>query len=81
MTNISKIIGKTIKMARIEKDLSQQDLAKKMKTSQGQIHKWEAINGDKISIQRIALLCNAMDLPVSKFLKKIIHEIEKDKSI
>lgn len=60
--------GKYIKKRRQELNISQEELAKKIKTTQAQISKWE--NGQLPAFDNIEKLSVALDVPLSVFIQK-----------
>ncbi|PLR82816.1 transcriptional regulator [Bacillus canaveralius] len=77
-------IGENIKMSRERRNLSQQELAMKVRVGTGTIEKYES--GEKLpDIQTILKISTALDTPASELLEKayqtnpsgIDHEIEQ----
>jgi SOS-response transcriptional repressor LexA len=60
--------GKYIKKRRQELNISQGELAKKIKTTQAQVSKWE--NGQLPAFDNIEKLSLALNIPLSAFIKK-----------
>lgn len=70
MNDISKLLGKRIKVLRVEKDLVQSDLAQLTDTDPSYIGRIE--RGEiNITIETFARIANALDIKPSEILKKV----------
>ena len=65
--NINSYIGKRIKLARVEKDMSQQELAMRINVAQGTISEYER-GTVPITIDRLFEIARVLEKPVQYFL-------------
>jgi len=63
-----KVLGKKIKLARVELDLTQTDLADKIGAKQKSVSRYE--NGESVpSLETMAKIAKALKKPVDQFLQ------------
>ena len=65
---VDKYIGDRVYSLRLAKGLSLQQLAEKIKVSHQQLAKYEK-GGDRISVGRLILIAQALEIPVNYFYK------------
>lgn len=69
-TNIYNIIGKNIKKYRIQKGMTQKDLADKLLLSDSFIAKLESVTHQTISIDALEQIAKALDIDIRNFFEE-----------